>query len=176
MTSLAIILLIAGAGCAVARATRISLIPVWLVGGSLAAALGALPQDELVRDAFELAMAVLVFSAGLELDPARFRQYWRAVLWVGCAQFALVAGTGFVVARALGFDLVSAGYLGVALATSSTLVVVHHLKQRQQMFEPFGRLVLGVLLVQDLLMILIIALVAHWPGGAGSLARGLAGV
>lgn len=176
MTSLAVILLIAGAGCALARATRISLLPVWMVGGSLAAAWGVLPQEELVRNAFELAMAVLVFSAGLELDPARFRQHWRAVLWVGTVQFVLVVAIGMAVARLLGFGTVAAGYLGAAMATSSTLVVVHHLKQRQQMFEPFGRLVLGVLLVQDLLMILIIALVGRWPGGWPALGRALGAV
>jgi CPA2 family monovalent cation:H+ antiporter-2 len=53
-------------------------------------------------------------------------------------------------------------------------VVVHHLKQHHQMFEPFGRLVIGVLLVQDLLMILLIVGLSRWLEGYLAVAQGLA--
>jgi CPA2 family monovalent cation:H+ antiporter-2 len=76
----------------------------------------------------------------------------------------------------MGFDLVSAAYLGIALSTSSTLVVVSHLKQQQQMFEPFARLVIGVLLVQDLLMILVIGVITRWTDGLQGISLGLGGV
>jgi predicted Kef-type K+ transport protein len=60
-------------------------------------------------------------------------------------------------------SLESALYLGLALSASSTLVVVRLLQQRQQLFEPVGRLVTGVLLLQDLLVILS----SRWsPGSA----------
>jgi monovalent cation:H+ antiporter-2, CPA2 family len=55
--------------------------------------------------------------------------------------------------------------MALALAASSTLVVIRVLSQRQQLFEPFGRLVVGVLLIQDLLIILLIAAVAHIEDG-----------
>jgi monovalent cation:H+ antiporter-2, CPA2 family len=47
-------------------------------------------------------------------------------------------------------ELEAALYLGLALTASSTLVVVRILQQRQQLFEPLGRLIIGVLLLQDL--------------------------
>ncbi|MCP5517859.1 MAG: cation:proton antiporter [Verrucomicrobiales bacterium] len=173
MNGLAVILLIAAAGFGIARWSRMSVIPVLILAGSLAAALGWLPQDEVLADAFELALAFLVFSAGMELNPERFRKHLGAVLWVGTAQFVGVAAAGFLLAKLLGFEDVPAAYLALALSTSSTLVVVQHLKQQQQLFEPFGRLVLGVLLLQDVVMILIIVTVGRWPQGAWPVLQGL---
>ena len=182
MTALTLILLVASAGYALARATRLPIIPLLLVAGSALAALGWVERTPFVDDTFRLALTFLVFSAGMELNPDRFARHLKTVFWVGLTQFLGVAMAGFAIAGLLGFDVVSATYLGIALSTSSTLVVVQHLKQQQQMFEPFGRLVLGVLLVQDLLMILIIVVAGHWPqgvlaalGGVGATAA-LAGV
>jgi CPA2 family monovalent cation:H+ antiporter-2 len=176
MSGLAVILLIASAGFGLSRWSRLPFIPLLLIAGSVVAGLGWLPRDEFLEDAFQLSLAVLVFSAGMELNPDRFLKQIRTVLWVGLVQFLAVAAAGFVLAGLLGFGIVPAAYLGIALSTSSTLVVVQQLKQQQQMFEPFGRVVIGVLLVQDFLMILIIVLVAHWPEGAWSMAGGLGGV
>lgn len=173
MNGLAVLLLIAAAGFGIARWSRLSVIPLLILSGSLAAALGWLPQDEVLANAFELALAFLVFSAGMELNPDRFRQHIAAVVWVGLAQFVGVAAAGFLLAKLLGFEDVPAAYLALALSTSSTLVVVQHLKQQQQLFEPFGRLVLGVLLLQDVVMILIIVTVGRWPQGVWPVIQGL---
>ena len=54
---------------------------------------------------------------------------------------------GALTAVFLGYDRINALYLGCALSASSTLVVVRHLQQRRQMFEPHSRLVLGVAFV-----------------------------
>jgi CPA2 family monovalent cation:H+ antiporter-2 len=93
---------------------------------------------------------------------------------VGLVQFAGATAAGFGLATLIGFSPVQALYLGLALSTSSTLVVIHQLKQQQQMFEPFGRLVIGVLLVQDLLMILLIVGLSRWLHGYLAVAQGLA--
>jgi CPA2 family monovalent cation:H+ antiporter-2 len=65
-------------------------------------------------------------------------------------------------------------YLGCALSASSTLVVVRHLQQRRQMFEPYGRLVLGVLLLQDIFIILIMVALLKSPQGWLMLCNGVA--
>src|SRR5690606_10622003 len=77
----------------------------------------------------------------------------------------LVAAAGFGAARALAYDGLSAVYLALALTASSTLVVVRLLQQRRQFFEPTARLVLGVLLLQDLLVILLIPTLTRLPEG-----------
>ena len=58
-------------------------------------------------------------------------------------------------------------YLGLAVSASSTVVVLRLLQQKQQSFEPHGRMVIGVLLLQDVLT--LTALVALMNHGRGEL-------
>jgi len=174
MTSLAIIMVVAAIGFGVARGTRLPVIPLLLLAGIVLPLLGFERDEALLKDAFYLGMTFLVFVAGIELNPDRFKGLLKPVLWVGLTQFLGAATAGFVVAALVGFGSVDAFYLALALSTSSTLVVVHQLKQQQQMFEPFGRLVTGVLLVQDLVMILLIVGLSRWLNGPLAVAQGLA--
>lgn len=176
MNELAIILVVAAAGFGLARWTRMPVIPLLLLAGIGLSVLGLKPEEKFLEDAFYLGMAFLVFAAGIELNPERFKGFIKPVLWVGVGQFIGAAIAGFSLATLLGFDPVGALYIGLALSTSSTLVVVHQLQQKHQLFEPFGRLVIGVLLVQDLLMIFIIVGLSRWLEGSVALAQGLGAV
>ena len=141
-------------------------IPFLLVTGVLLARVGLLDPVEL-RGPLTLGATFLLFVGGIELNPSRVGKHRRAALRVGAAQFALLGLAGFGAALLLGFGRLTSLYLALALTASSTLVVVGLLQRRQQLFEPFGRLVLGVLLLQDLLVILMIPLVTRATEGIG---------
>lgn len=173
-----IAILLAGAALAfgVARWLGLPSIPLLLLAGFVLAAIGILPSPDLLQDILILGLTVLVFVAGIELNPARVGEQRRAALRVGLAQFGLLGLAGYLTAVILGFGLETSLYLALALTASSTLVVVRLLQQRQQLFEPFGRLVIGVLLLQDLLVILLIPVLTRMPEGLLAAARGFAGV
>jgi Kef-type K+ transport system membrane component KefB len=175
VTGIAILLGGAAAGFALARWLRLPAVPFLLIAGLALNALDLLPERPLLEDSVLLGLAFLVFAAGIELNPARVGPQRDAALRVGLAQFGLLAAAGFVAVRFLGADLQQAIYLALAVAASSTLLVVRLLQQRRQMFEPFGRLVLGVLLLQDLLVILLLPVLTGLPEGIGVALRGLAG-
>jgi Kef-type K+ transport system membrane component KefB len=143
-----------------------------LVAGALAGVAGVIPAT-LLQDTIVLGVTFLVFFAGLELDPNRAGDQRRVALRVGIFQFLVLGLTGLLVALALGYDWTPALYLALALTASSTLVVVRLLQSRQQLFEPFGRLVLGVLLLQDLAIILLIPVVTRLPDGAAAVGVGV---
>ncbi len=126
-------------------------------------------SDELLQDLVQIGLAVLVFAAGVELSPRRMRGRTRPIIWVAVTQFLTLGLCGVMTAWLLGYDLTTAFYLGCALSASSTLVVVRHLQVRQQMFEPFGRLVLGVLLLQDVFIILILVVLLNLSEGLESI-------
>lgn len=180
MIDLAILLLLAAAGYGVARWFRLPVVPVLMAMGivaSFATLQGAPSVDpELIRQAVELGLAFLLFTAGIELNPRRFKHQTRQVLWVATIQFLLVGVTGYLVARALGFEPVPSIYVAGAISASSTLVVIRQLKDRAQMYEPFGRMVAGVVLVQDLAMIALVVVMAAVPMGGAGLALGLGGL
>lgn len=170
MTGFAILLLAAAVAFGLARWTRLPVIPLLMLSGvglrMLAEAGGTEVPEELLSEMIEIGLALLVFTAGAELSPRRMRGRARPIIIVAVSQFLALGLAGVLTAIALGYDILTAFYLGCALSASSTLVAVRHLQTRRQMFEPFGRLVLGVLLLQDVFIILIMVALLKAPDGA----------
>jgi Kef-type K+ transport system membrane component KefB len=174
---IAIAILLGGAAVAygIARWLGLPAVPFLLAVGVLLNFLGALPERELLEDTIQLGLAVLVFAAGTELNPARIGGQARVALQVGLAQFTVLGAVTYFVVFLLGAGVQEGIYLALAVAASSTLLVVRLLQQRKQLFEPFGRLVIGVLLLQDLLVIILLPVLAGLPEGFPAVARGLLG-
>lgn len=153
MMGLALYLVAAAIGAGAAHALRLPAIPFYLMAGYFLARLPVAPEREFSAVLLELGAALLVFSAGTELSPRRFSHQTASVLWVALTQFFVVGAAVAIAAQAMGFDLAASVYMGFAVSASSTFVVIRHLRKRQQMFQPFGRLVTGVLLAQDVVLV-----------------------
>jgi Kef-type K+ transport system membrane component KefB len=173
MIDVAILLCVAAIAFAIRRALHIPLIPLLLLAGMGLRYSHLALDDEIARGVLDVGLAVLVFSAGMELNPKRFGQHQRLVLGIGFSQFALIGCGGILISKVMGLPWLSALYVGLAISTSSTLIVIRLLKSRQQMFEPFGRIVTGVLLLQDLLIILLIVLLTRLSDGILPVLQGL---
>jgi Kef-type K+ transport system membrane component KefB len=174
MSGIAILLFAAAAAYGLAHMLRVPAIPVLLVTG-VAIAFTEQVSPALLRDTLVLGTMLLLFVTGIELNPKRTRRQRRVAAQVGALQFTLIGAAGLVTALLLGYGGVPAVYLALALAASSTLVVVRILQRRRQLFEPIGRLVLGVLLLQDLLVLLLVPVVTELSGGLVDVAVGIAG-
>ncbi|MDT8340525.1 MAG: cation:proton antiporter [Longimicrobiales bacterium] len=108
----------------------------------------------------EVGIALLLFLVGLELSFAAIREVgWVAVV-SGTVQVLVSAGGGFALSLLLGFAPLHAAFLGVALAFSSTVVVVKLLDRRGDLGETYGRIALGILLVQDLMVVVALTVVS----------------
>lgn len=175
MAGIAILLAAAAVAHSLAKAFRLPPVPLLLIAGLLLARVGQVPE-EFLEEALVLGVTFLLFVTGIELNPARTRGQRGIALRVGSIQFVLLGLAGLVTAVLLGFDGLSAAFLALALTASSTLVVVRLLRHRRQMFEPSGRVLIGVLLLQDLLVILLIPLVTRAPVGPIAVLLGLLGV
>lgn len=172
MTGIALLLLAAAGGFGASRWLRVPAIPTLVLAGVVVSAVFPLPET-FIQDALILGLHVMVFVAGIELSPGRLRFQRRAAIQVGILQFAVLGGIGLGTGLLLGFEAQSAAYLGLAMAASSTLVVIRILQARQQLFEPMGRLVTGVLLLQDLLVILAIPVLTRLSDGPVAISLGL---
>jgi CPA2 family monovalent cation:H+ antiporter-2 len=185
MNLLAILLLTAALAHGLARRLRLPALPL-LIGAGMALNLsGLLPGGFRIGDAgddqhmgaalqvLQFGLLFLVFSSGVELNPGRFARHGRTVAWIASLQFALFALIGFGSARWMGFGNVEAAYLGFGLAASSTLVVLQQLRTRHAMFEPFGRVVTGVLLMQDVALIAVIVFLSRLDAGFVGISAGL---
>jgi len=175
VTGIAVLLIGAAIGFGIGRWLKLPAIPILIIVGMILPLLGTLPDTGMLEDTLVLGLTFLVFVAGMDLNPRRVGGQRRAALRVGIAQFTVLGIAGFGLSMLLGFDLTTSLYLALAVTASSTLVVVRLLQSRQQLFEPFGRTVIGVLLLQDLLIILLIPVVTRLPDGAGAVATGVLG-
>jgi CPA2 family monovalent cation:H+ antiporter-2 len=175
MHGVALLIAAAALGHLAARRFRLPPIPLLLLVGVVLSRFAA-PSAEVLQDALVVGATFLLFLGGLELDPRRMRAQTRAAAQVGTIHFVVLAAAGYAAAAAFGLGAQEAAYLAIALAASSTLVGVSLLQARGRMYEPLGRVVLGVLLLQDLLALASIPLLSAAGGDWSAAARGLAAV
>lgn len=176
MIGIAVLLVGAALAQGIARWLDVPPSPFILLTGVVLGQLGFIPQ-EILQEALVLGLTFLLLVLGIELNPRRLRVrvQRRTALRVGVLQFAALAAAGVAAAIALGLDTLTSAYVGMALAASSTLVVVRLLQRKGRLFEPVGRLVVGVLLVQDALVILGMPIIMRAPDGLDSIAIGVLG-
>jgi len=170
MIEIAALLGVASVAFGLAHYLRVPAIPFLLIGGVVVGFSGVITAQAFVEDVLILSVTLLLFIAGTDLSVRRVGDYKRVALQIGALQFLLLGAAGLGVAVMLGYIWSDALYLSLALAASSTLIVVRLLAKRRQMFESFGRATTGVLLVQDLLIILLIPIATRigegWTGAA----------
>jgi Kef-type K+ transport system membrane component KefB len=165
MITVMLVLAAAAAGFGLATWRRLPTAPILLAIGVALSASGILGTPSMLHSTLLLGLTFLVFVMGAELNLFRVGEQLGGAIRVGLAQFAALGGIGIVAARSLGFDWLTASYIGLALTASSTLLIITLLQQRQQLFEPFGRLVVGALLVQDVLVVLLLPILTHIDEG-----------
>lgn len=131
----------------------------WLTGVTI--------QDaEATRWLAEFGVVFLLFVIGLEVSTERLWALRRFVLGLGLLQ---VLGTGALIGLAallFGASVPVAAITGLALALSSTAVVLQMLGERRQLSGLVGRAGFSVLLLQDLAVVPILFVVAALSAGA----------
>jgi len=113
-----------------------------------------------VKPLAQLGVVFLLFMIGLELSPERLWALRRLVFGLGVLQVALTAAVIGLVAWAFGNPPGAALILGMALALSSTAVVMQLLVERRAVASPLGRASFAILLLQDLAVVPILMLVS----------------
>lgn len=115
----------------------------------------------------ELGIAVLLFLVGLKLDFNLVRTLGSVALITGLGQVAFTTVFGFLIALMLGLDARTSIYVAVALTFSSTIIIVKLLSDKREIDSLHGRIALGFLIVQDVVVVIaMIALSAIGIGGA----------
>lgn len=160
-------------GVLVRQPLIISFIAVGIIIGS--AGLGwAAARDE-IEVLAGIGVAVLLFVVGLKLDVSLVSSVGPVALATGLGQVAFTSTVGFFIALALGLEVVPALYVAVALTFSSTIIIVKLLSDKREIDSLHGRIAIGLLIVQDIVVILaLIVLSALAADGGQPIAEALA--
>lgn len=167
LQSLGIIAICAAVMVMAGRILRMPTIVVYLLCGILIGpVLGWVGVDEGLELVSETGIALLLFLVGLELSIGKVRDVGKVALIAGFIQVVLTAGLGFLLAKAMGFGIATSLFLAAAMTFSSTVVVVKLLEGKGELESLYGRIGLGVLLVQDVVVIVMLTFLAGFSGDA----------
>lgn len=177
LQSILILLISAVFVVALFRALRLPVMSAYfLIGLALGPhAFALLPDTESNRQLAEFGIVFLMFSIGLEFSLPQLYAMRRTVLGLGGAQVGLTMLVMMGFALLVGLDWRAAFVLAGALAMSSTAIVSKMLVEKNEINSRHGRLVMGVLLFQDLAvvpMLILIPALAE-PGDQLALSLGL---
>jgi Kef-type K+ transport system membrane component KefB len=157
---------------AIGQWLRQPLIAAFIVAGIVAGpnVLGVMSDPAQVQLLGELGVAVLLFLVGLKLDPGLLRTLGPVALLTGSAQVLITAVVGAGLAMAFGHPPQSAATIGLALTFSSTIIVIKLLWDKGEVDSLHGRVALGLLIAQDLLVVVLMGVLAGMRGAGGGLA------
>jgi Kef-type K+ transport system membrane component KefB len=166
---LGIMVVAAAAFVLVARVARVpSIVAFILAGLVLGPVTGILELTGAIEIISEVGIVLLLFLVGLELSLDKIRDVGRVAVIAGLGQVAFTAAGGFALSYALGFSPIESIFLATALTFSSTVVVVKLLTEKGELDSLYGRIAVGIFLVQDLVVIVILTFLAGL-GSAGTL-------
>jgi len=155
---LAVVVLIAAALGILAKIFRQPIILAYLATGALIAYLGFLnfESKETFQIFSDLGIMFLLFLVGLEINYTSLRLVGKVSVIVGLGQVILTTLFGFLIAHFLNFSLLHSLYIAVALTFSSTIIIVKLLSDKKDLNSLYGKISIGLLLVQDIVAILIL--------------------
>lgn len=129
-------------------------------------------HERWIEIAAEIGVMLLLFTVGLEMSLRELLRSWRAVLVGGSLQVTLSCALSVAIGALFGLPWRESLVWGYLLSLSSTAVVLGMLDARGETRAIHGRLVIGILLFQDLAvvpMMLSLPMLAREPGGGGGL-------
>ena len=174
ITDLVVILVSAAFVAVVMQRMRLAAIPAYLIAGAVIGprALGLVPSPESLGAISHLAIILLLFGIGLELHLSVLRHRLARMIVAGFGSCSLSVVVGWPVAVRFGLDPPAALAVCMALALSSTAVVLRIIADRRELRRTRGRLALSILVIQDMIVLGMLAAlpaVAEWAGtGSGT--------
>ena len=147
-----------------AQFARQPLLLAYLAGGFALGPMGLrfIESAESISAIAELGLIFLLFMIGLEIDLKKIASAGRSITLTALVQITGGVMFGVIFFRICGFALGGGNwdalYLAVAAALSSTVIIVKILYDKHELDTLTGRITLGVLVLQDLAVILFLAL------------------
>ena len=163
-------------GSLAARLLRLPVIVGYLVAGIIIGphVFEVIGNQQTVESLAEFGVILLLFAVGVEVSFRDVVKLRNIAVFGTLAQIACMGAIGYGVALLLDLDTPSALTLALAISLSSTMVVLKTLNDRGELLSLHGRILTGMLLVQDLAFIPMIAILPALGGEGGGLFTELA--
>ena len=158
-----------------AHRLRLSPMVGYLIAGVLCGPFtpGYVADGAIAPELAELGVILLMFGVGLHFSLTDLMAVKRIAVPGAIGQIAIATLLGVGLASLLGWPLLAASVFGLSLSVASTVVLLRALEARNMLESPEGKIAVGWLIVEDLVMVLalvLLPLLANLTGeGAQSL-------
>lgn len=161
---LALILITAAAVTLVFRAIKQPLVLGYIIAGFLVGPhLSLTPtivEKENIETLAEMGVIFLLFSLGLEFSFKKLVRVGGAASITAFVEIIFILVAGFYLGKWMGWSFMDSIFLGGMLASSSTSITIKALDELGMKAKQFARVVYGVLIVQDILVILLMVMLS----------------
>ena len=121
---------------------------------------GLIHDEATIKTLAELGVIFLMFCLGLEFSLRKLFKVGATAFIAAFMEITLMIWIGYEIGRWFDWNTMDSLFLGAILAISSTTIIVKALNDLKMKNERFAQLIFGVLIVEDILGIGIIALLS----------------
>ncbi|GLO45943.1 MULTISPECIES: cation:proton antiporter [Pseudomonas] len=161
---LAVIMLVAGVVTVLFHRLKQPVVLGYIVAGFIIGPhtppFGLIHDEDTIKTLAELGVIFLMFCLGLEFSLRKLFKVGATAFIAAFLEIVLMIWIGFEIGRWFGWNTMDSLFLGAILAISSTTIIVKALNDLKMKNERFAQLIFGVLIVEDILGIGIIALLS----------------
>ncbi|WP_054904313.1 cation:proton antiporter [Pseudomonas sp. NBRC 111144] len=161
---LAVIMLVAGVVTILFHRLKQPVVLGYIVAGFIIGPhtppFGLIHDEDTIKTLAELGVIFLMFCLGLEFSLRKLFRVGATAFIAAFLEIVLMIWIGFEIGRWFGWNTMDSLFLGAILAISSTTIIVKALNDLKMKNERFAQLIFGVLIVEDILGIGIIALLS----------------
>jgi Kef-type K+ transport system membrane component KefB/Trk K+ transport system NAD-binding subunit len=155
------VMIIATVFAYIAKFLRQPLIPAYIITGViLGPVLGLITNTEMITTLSEIGIAFLLFIVGLEMDIRKLKHVGLVASFGGIIQIVSIFTIAFIVALLFGFIVLESVYIALVIAFSSTMVVIKLLSDKKEIDTLHGKIIVGILLLQDIVAIMALSVLA----------------
>ncbi|MDE3228952.1 MAG: cation:proton antiporter [Chloroflexota bacterium] len=165
-------------GGAIAHRLRQSVIVGYLIAGMVIATVapGLIGSLANIRALADVGIIFLMFALGIEFSLKELMRVRGVAIGGTLIQMSLLIALGIGLGALLGWPLEQGLFFGGVISVSSTAVILKTLLERGEVASPHGRTLLGMLIVQDLLVVLLIVLLPQLTTAGSGNTLGAVGI
>jgi len=129
-----------------------------IVGVLITPVLQLVTDLTIIESMSTIGIAFLLFIVGMEMDLRKLKSVALVSSLGGAIQIIIIFIFGYLISIALGFLSLEAAYIGLIIAFSSTMIVMKLLSDKRELNTLHGRIVVGILLLQDIIAIFALSI------------------
>src|ERR1700761_2187129 len=117
-------------------------------------------NEESVKTLGEMGVVLLMFSMGLEFSLKKLTRVGMAAFVAALLEITLMMWLGYEMGQLFGWNTMDSVFLGAMLSISSTTIIVKALAELGKTKEEFAEIIFGILVIEDMLAIVLLALLS----------------